>query len=643
MPASELPLEILLQIAELLLTNDRRSCALTCKGWRYPFQEFLWKHIHVDSMNNFETLFNTIEDSRIMSKSYGPLVRSLRLCGECIIPSIQQDHFLRSLPNLKHLDLGRMSYKLINPEMTRINDTWMSLESLRIKIPHSGIEETTEEIIEFLTNISKLQKIELIQCSWNNSIKYMLDDFDKIHQKLQQLSCMKASISLGNILHPAQLMIPNTIPALALTRLDLNLRDWDPLWLYYFGHKYPNLRFIKLDISHVRECKIPEEVMRRNSALFLYNPDAMQYLETFNLITKDISDSSHVALWDFICPLNIQIKHLKYTMKHKNGGGHFFKMIIKGALRTFADTLETLSVEGNVYFDSKYTSKIELSPYCPLLVDLRISNCGLSIDISNILDNCGSLRRLRLYNGELCISQDAANQKSKRQKDHQHHGLNILELHEVLTSDSVFKHISFRCRHLQYMNLDTLTIVESISKKTGNLLIDMSHTLFKVLRLDNIQYYSLYDDTDDQIAINLLLLSQLNNSLFPNKNKQKEFTGLKFTVVDHTNHIAWLHTFHNIAHKRNSETDIRRLSRQVSNTTLKHHQDSHTKKKPKVSKSTGLRNKYDSCESWQDYLLEEYVELRCGHVAKAILPGLPSKDKEFWDELYDRLFKNKSK
>ncbi|KAL0084507.1 hypothetical protein F4703DRAFT_1582329 [Phycomyces blakesleeanus] len=148
MSASELPYEILSKIADLLLTGDRFSCVLTCRRWRYPFQEALWRNMHVNSMKNLETICNAIEGSRTKSSSYGLLTQSLRMDGYCTIPHWQQHAFFRSIPNLRHLDLGRTRYQEMNTHMIRLNNTWKSLESLRVEVHGSKRAVDTKSFVE---------------------------------------------------------------------------------------------------------------------------------------------------------------------------------------------------------------------------------------------------------------------------------------------------------------------------------------------------------------------------------------------------------------------------------------------------------------------------------------------------------------
>ncbi|KAL0073643.1 hypothetical protein J3Q64DRAFT_1826682 [Phycomyces blakesleeanus] len=104
--------------------------------------------MHVNSMKNLETICNAIEGSRTKSSSYGLLTQSLRMDGYCTIPHWQQHAFFRSIPNLRHLDLGRTRYQEMNTHMIRLNNPWKSLESLRVEVHGSKRAVDTKSFVE---------------------------------------------------------------------------------------------------------------------------------------------------------------------------------------------------------------------------------------------------------------------------------------------------------------------------------------------------------------------------------------------------------------------------------------------------------------------------------------------------------------
>ncbi|KAL0084501.1 hypothetical protein F4703DRAFT_1793868 [Phycomyces blakesleeanus] len=643
MSASELPYEILSKIADLLLTGDRFSCVLTCRRWRYPFQEALWRNMHVNSMKNLETICNAIEGSRTKSSSYGLLTQSLRMDGYCTIPHWQQHAFFRSIPNLRHLDLGRTRYQEMNTHMIRLNNTWKSLESLRVEVHGSKRAVDTKSFVEFLKTCRKLQKLEIFQNAFDNPVMISSKDFNNLHQSLKQLSHLKACLYLNQIRQNAEPTIPITTPAPALISLDLDLFSWHPLWIYYFGYKYPNLRFLRLDVSNVPDCWIPQENLQRMPSLFLSNPNVLQHLETFEFLTTEMSQWSHIVFWEFLCPLQIPIKHLKYKTKYSKCDAEFLEMAIARFVKSFSNTLETLSVDGDVFFNAKYITKLSFTSCCPLLVDLEIKDCGVSIELDNLLDICVALRRLRFSNGKLWVDQDTTNQERNHenyQQKHRQHELQILVLHWVNASAGVFTHMSSRCRRLEYMSLGNSDIWGSISKETGNLLLDMSYTSFKALRLKNVQYHSSDRDTGKDTAINISLLPQLNNSRSPKEiMEEKGNKDSKLSIIEHyQHHLAWFHTFFDDDYEYATAPCIRQLSVQEVNTALEYYQDFLSRESTNALDVFRSLNGQVSEKDWEEDLCRGYAEFRCSHIEKYTIPGLTPDDEKFWENLYNKLF-----
>ncbi|OAD81533.1 hypothetical protein PHYBLDRAFT_73421 [Phycomyces blakesleeanus NRRL 1555(-)] len=106
MTASELPSEILSQIAEHLLTKDILAGPITCKTWRYIFQYYLWRDIQIDSTDTLEHIYNMIKPYNNTSIPHGSMVHSIQI--------EQQYDLFQCLPNLVHIDLGHKNLNIIN-------------------------------------------------------------------------------------------------------------------------------------------------------------------------------------------------------------------------------------------------------------------------------------------------------------------------------------------------------------------------------------------------------------------------------------------------------------------------------------------------------------------------------------------------
>ncbi|KAI9014458.1 hypothetical protein CLU79DRAFT_766882 [Phycomyces nitens] len=72
--ASRLPVEIILKIAQHLLTEDKIACSLTCKAWRAPFQEIVFTNIKVDSIQELEDICEIVKHPKTESVPYDQIV-----------------------------------------------------------------------------------------------------------------------------------------------------------------------------------------------------------------------------------------------------------------------------------------------------------------------------------------------------------------------------------------------------------------------------------------------------------------------------------------------------------------------------------------------------------------------------------------
>ncbi|KAL0086317.1 hypothetical protein J3Q64DRAFT_1739429, partial [Phycomyces blakesleeanus] len=634
--ASQLPLEILLQIADILVTEDRLSCALTCKKWRYPFQETIWKDVIINSNTDYVNICNTLEGSKVGSSSHGQSVRSLSMSQICLIPNDGQDKLLKSLPNLKHLDLGRTRRKDINKRMTIHNDVWKSLESLKVQVTYSKTPDSTEQFIKLLENCSKLQSLEIFKSGVFQPVMFTQEDFDSLHQKVQLLSSFKACISLDRNLDPRQeSMASNIVPIVGLTNLELQMCEWSSLWAYYFGHKYPNLRYLSWSTVNAQYWLIAPHTTQPISEILDLNTNIFQHLETLEFVTADASERGHADFWDFFLPLSVPIKHLKYKTNCGNNVEMYFRTVIKRFLRSFSETLETITVEGSLFYTGGLTPRLNLPSYCPMLVDLEVKSCGVSIDLNNLFDNCVALERLKFYSGELLFHSSLLNREQRpnleqRQKQREkQHGLRILELHEVAASADTFSDISFRCRRLEYMSLDTTFICGTVPKRDPCLLLDMTYTSFKALHLAHVKFCSYYDNSLQQkMSLSYLCLSQSNNP-------QSSEVSYGFQP------LAVFHIFPDGEYDMDYTIGLKKLSKRQFGTTVEYFENRRFRRFGSELKPDRRSNR-KICE--EDRLLQEnlskgYVELRCNYVAKYTTPELAPSVKEFWKDLYNRVYK----
>ncbi|KAL0085290.1 hypothetical protein J3Q64DRAFT_1821864 [Phycomyces blakesleeanus] len=344
----------------------------------------------------------------------------------------------------------------------------------------------------------------------------MYEYFDSMHNNLKNLSSISVRINPDYDFLPTLDTIPNMAPVSFVTSLNINWdqhsngsrrrNNWDPLWLYYFGYKYPNLRSLRLNAMTIWPRRLIIDKNETMLSLFKYNPNAFQHLETF-VLTHD----KHFAI-SFFALLKV-FRELRYPLRHLTLGATqlgdihaSFSIDINRILQFFSETLQSFSIKDFKYIFGDQDQTFKLSSYHLLLTNLCISSIDLVFDVGNILDRCVTLKELELCGKELLIIPNTTAENLKQQQ----HRLRTLTLGGSVASE-VFNYLSLRCKSLKQMTLDTLHINGSICKRTGCLLLNMPHTFLKTLNIGQLRYGPSYEETNLYDHSRLTLLSQLND------------------------------------------------------------------------------------------------------------------------------------
>ncbi|KAL0084939.1 hypothetical protein J3Q64DRAFT_1699236 [Phycomyces blakesleeanus] len=324
---SRLPFEILIHISNSLSTEDQLSCALTCKTWRYPFQKALWKNIQICTYQSMQKIIDSIKASQNVLTAYPFLVHSLHIRQDCYMTEMTDINLydlFRHLPNIKRLDLGDIDYRDMNTEIEKSKETWKSLEVLKIRYKGTEDKKRARHFFKLINTCSMLKEIEILHDECIFRIKFGVNEFDKLHQNLQSLSSFKVNIYLTPNLSVPMDTIPDTIPAFPVTSVEINSKEyrhvdrngtsshntWDPWWLYYFCHKYPNLRYLKLHVAETHHTLMYLCDKKKLVSLVKSTPNAFRHLEAFELTTNGYFEHSDFILWELLYPLRAPLKHL---------------------------------------------------------------------------------------------------------------------------------------------------------------------------------------------------------------------------------------------------------------------------------------------------------------------------------------------
>ncbi|KAL0084729.1 hypothetical protein F4703DRAFT_1855715, partial [Phycomyces blakesleeanus] len=607
---------------------DRRSCALTCKGWRYPFQKALWKNIYIHDCDSLENLIDMVKVSQSTSIFRGPWVYSLHVNYYCSAPeilAIQFSELFRYLPNLKRLHLNGEIYKYIYTDTTRSDNVWNSLEILIVNYSAYTERQSTKELPEFINTCNMLQQLQIIKYGDGFRLEFGVEDFNNMHQNLQSLSFIDAEMYLSSDFLTTLNTIPYTTPALSVTSLDINSKkyenhdgefsrnwnEWNPLWLYYFGYKYPNLRYLKLEATDMCSDAISSDERQTMISLFRSNPNAFQHLETFDLTTDRYFESSDLILWELLCALRVPLKHLSLDATNNYAVDDSNPVDFSRIIQSFSETLETLSLTGFLYREVDQNSVMEIPSYCPFLTNLCISGSDVSLYIDDILDRCVALKQLEICGGRLLIKSRTTTEET----DQHQHSLRSLTLEKCSIAPEVLTCISFRCRNLKRMDLRSLWIGESVCEKTGCLLIDMSHTFLKTLKIGQVQFHGSdrvhsYDDW-----ASLVLVSELHDNPLSN-----ERDTIKRTEIDSNyprtecNNITWLYTYNDMEYTGEETLSTTEISKDEANIAIEYYKNFQSNQIDAISIDDSSYNGDDLTDAWKYELYKGYAELRFGKI-----------------------------
>ncbi|KAL0084556.1 hypothetical protein F4703DRAFT_1793927 [Phycomyces blakesleeanus] len=559
---SELPFEILLKIANNLWRRELLACSLTCKGWRHPFLMVLWKDIGIHFPKEMKAFINSTKASKNISSSPSHLIHTLNIYLNFYeLKSLDMDIsvIFKYMDNLKCLYLGDIDYKSIYTETTKSEKVWTSLESLKIRYPRAPETQSAKNVLEFICACNKLQKLYIFEEGQSYNTEFNVDDFDNMHQNAKSIN------------------------------------NWNPLWLCYFGYKYPNLRSITLDVADAGDIPITSDQKQAAISLFRSNPNAFRHLEEFKLATDTYFESSDFVLWDLLCALRLPLKHLKLDATRSGKVDPSYPMDVNRILQYVSEKIEKLSLTGFIYNRDHEDTTLELSYYCPFLTKLCIRGKNVSLNLDNVLEKCAALKKLKFAGEKLFVNTNMISEEPKQQ-----HGLQKLMLYDCTIKAELFHYISFRCRSLDDMTLRNLFIVGSICEETGRLLDDMSYTFLKSLQIGKIKYGKPYQQID-QDGPGMTLLSQISKPrLFYERSETQE------NEIDSTCHIIesydleWLYTYVYILVNYIPVTDTTEISHEDVPFVLEYFKNFQFNKEP------------ENC--WKYELYKGYGEFRFGKV-----------------------------
>ncbi|KAL0077676.1 hypothetical protein J3Q64DRAFT_1835771 [Phycomyces blakesleeanus] len=604
MLASDLPCEILINIANLVSFKDKSPCSLTCKAWQAPFQEAMLNEIVIYDQKQLEEICDEFITNDIVYQKNGQYMRYLYLYGE-FQASDEQLHILQQhFRNIKYLYVKQARISNFNFGATANWRLWDALVELQIVLDDVRIENAERKFLDIMSCLPRLKRLELIRHTWLPvRLRFTLEDFETLHEHLPQLKNLSLSTDLTVLSAVDMIHITDVSPAKGLVFFDIDSKTTDFRWLSYFARKYPALHTLRWATCN-NEITLDEH-QDEAVALFKAIPTGFQNLRIASIRSEECPKGEHLIFWRSFCPSNIPIKHLTCRPYLSKNTPEVFEEIIKTCMRSFSKTLESLSIKCRFIFNTPFTITNSFN-HCPRLVYLRIGYCNTSIELDVLLELCASLTNLRLSRGRLLVSSTASKNVSMCK-------LRVVEIHRSTVSAETLDYISSRCKKLDDIQLKNTKVIGSIFQNTRSLFIDMSGTRFERFCFENVWFSTLEDDENGSSNLNLIVISH------PTIDQQTTDTlnTIPSEKVSPKNTIeyTWLYSSYKKDNNNSWSSVNWRLSKGQANWARKYFRNFELKRT-----LAGTKYSFDSTveitgENWKEHLFNGFTTLKCGYIA----------------------------
>ncbi|KAI9006648.1 hypothetical protein CLU79DRAFT_779548, partial [Phycomyces nitens] len=160
MLTSDLPFEILSQVADFLQISDKISCSLTCKAWRVPFQESLLRNLEIDSVDTLEKICAIVNHSPTKSE-YSQLTQTICLTKDWDLYTFICSDIFKTFLNLKHLSISSLVFPYGDIDFSYYTGQWKSIISLKIRARDENWGVWIPTLARILTNCPNLQEFDI--------------------------------------------------------------------------------------------------------------------------------------------------------------------------------------------------------------------------------------------------------------------------------------------------------------------------------------------------------------------------------------------------------------------------------------------------------------------------------------------------
>ncbi|KAL0074046.1 hypothetical protein F4703DRAFT_1893737 [Phycomyces blakesleeanus] len=531
----EIPFEILFNIAYFLTAKDKLSCMTVCSVWKEPFCESLWKTIHINDQRSLIPICNSVDEEKSTFKENGDRVRSLFLSRWLSTKAEQLQALQKHFQKIQLLHAPHGSIRATDHVKLTDWRLWNSLIHLEICVSGLSLQDEVQGLLDILSGLPNLERLEYIWTAWGTSDFYRLQDIEALHKYLPRLKYLSLSISLAN-LDPDELdKIELVEPAENLRVLKTRINNMDLRWLAYFARKYTKIH----TLEWTDRTDLPASELFQEEAFEMFTKLHSAFKQLNKVVVNGVSqtNSTHIAFWNLFGRFGVPLKSLEYNLGTCFENSEFLEKTITACLQSCSSTLETLLINGSTGISNPTNIPVSIG-VCPNLVSLDINVFPSSIAINIILDNCIALRKLKLEAKRVFID-------SNIQSDIQKHDLQLIHIIKSRANSALFKYISERCRRLRYMRLVDVAVVGPLSQDTGTIFIDMSYTCLALLKLNHVSFYGSQDDIcNNESAVNLIRFSTVNSPLlYDNTTKNRSIIIPNSSLPETSAETVWFHTY----------------------------------------------------------------------------------------------------
>ncbi|KAI9014480.1 hypothetical protein CLU79DRAFT_766945 [Phycomyces nitens] len=477
MLASELPFEVISQVANVLTNHDKLRCSYVCKSWRVPFQESLWRHLKINSQERLYKICSLLNTDNSIFQENCYRIQKLNL-GDYIHISDDDLYTLQKhLPNLSCLCTGTDCLDISSFGILSDWSLWSSLRDLEVDLVHLKLVEPERTFLNIFSGLPRLTRLGIYDHLYNKALSFSLRDIEELHECLPCLRHFSIYMKPAVLTADDLMIIPDVIPATKLAFLRFRVKNCGHQWLSYFAAKYPNIRTLEGLSS---DGTLTTDIYQKDLiSMFMSLSSAFQHLTDIEIHIGGDPKQLFINIWEHLYQLNVPLEHIDCKVNQTIGSTKTIEDFIERCVSLYSNSLKSLAIQSHDYYCEVWIITSTLSNY-PLLVDLKLDVYYSKVALNDILNSCPGLKRLVLCAKILIVRQDHQNILDT-------HRLQELDIRYMSLGVSVFHYISTRCKHLTSMRLTNINIYDPAALWTSDILVSMPFTVLDVLYICNLQ------------------------------------------------------------------------------------------------------------------------------------------------------------